>query len=148
MSIFGKLAFWKKEGDALGPDLGLGESQPGQGFDQDLGIGGDIGKSPELGLGETGQEPGGFGDPHDQSAIQQPSLSKELVSGAGMRESSINVPGAAREGKPGEVGVGKDVELISSKMDAIRAEVQTINQRLANIERMIEGQGERQRRSW
>jgi|ETNmetMinimDraft_2_1059921.scaffolds.fasta_scaffold33756_4 hypothetical protein len=146
MSMFGKLAFWKKKEDSLGLDLG---AQPGQGFDQNLGLEGDIGKSPELGLEQTGQEPGGFGEGfNEQSAIQQPSLSKESVSQTGMRETEINIPGAAGERRPGEVGMNKDVELISSKMDAIKAEVQTINQRLANIERMIENQSEKQRRTW
>ena len=148
MSIFGKLAFWKKKDDSLGQDLGFGGSQPGEGFDENLGLGGDIGKGPDLGLGQEGQEPGGFGEGfHEPSTLKQPFLSKDYVPQRGMRETPINVPGAM-SGKQGDMGANRDFELVSSKIDAIRAEIQTINQRLANIERMVENQSERQRRSW
>lgn len=47
---------------------------------------------------------------------------------------------------PQEVTVDKDLEVISSKLDAIRANLDSINQRLANLERVAYGEKDRQER--
>ena len=43
--------------------------------------------------------------------------------------------------------ISKDIEVLSSKMDAIRASLDSLNQRLANIERLAYGEYDRQKRS-
>ena len=143
MSFFGKLAFWKKK-EPLDTDFGMG-MPPEQGFDQELGLGGDVGKGNELGLGQDAGFDGNFGE---QQTIRQPSMPKEAAQRYSMREVPISVSGAQGEQRQERFNIDKDVELISSKIDAIRAEIQTINQRLANIERMVEDNRERQRRTW
>lgn len=142
MSVFGKLAFWKKKEEPLGgEDFGLGAA-PGEGFGKEFGFGGDAGKGPDLGITEQGF---GEGFP-EQQTIKQPSMPRETATGY-MRETPINAP-SARQGRAESYGYDREMELISSKIDAIRAEIQTINQRLANIERMVEDARERQRRTW
>ncbi|MFQ5475337.1 MAG: hypothetical protein ACE5DM_05890 [Candidatus Nanoarchaeia archaeon] len=42
--------------------------------------------------------------------------------------------------------VAKDIEIISAKLDSLRATLESINQRLANLERMA--QGEKRRYDW
>jgi len=42
----------------------------------------------------------------------------------------------------------KDMEVVSSKLDAIKAVLDAINQRLANLERISSGEYEPRRRTW
>jgi len=42
--------------------------------------------------------------------------------------------------------MGKDLEIISSKLDAIKAQIESINQRLANLERIAEGEQSTEKR--
>jgi len=131
MSFFSKLAFWKKKDELedLGKDLGI---------DKDLGL--DIGgPSPDLGMGvdtnqvqqpyqrypsfqpQQGFQPAPSFQP--QPAYQQPSYSSN--------DNFI---------------ASKNLEVISSKLDALRASIESINQRLANIEAIARGEQEDTRR--
>lgn len=133
MGFFGKLAFWKKkdELDDLGKDLGI---------DKDMGLDFTSGPSPDLGMGiETGPQPSqqpyqkypSFQQPQPnfqapsfqaQPAFQQPSLSNDSYIAS------------------------KNLEVISSKLDALRVSLESINQRLANIEAIARGEQEDTRR--
>ncbi|MBI2657369.1 hypothetical protein HYX08_01595 [Candidatus Woesearchaeota archaeon] len=128
MAFFGKLAFWKKKDDLddLGKDLGLGKD-----FDFSTG------PSPDLGMGieAPGQQPmqkypsfqqqPGF---QSQPAYQpQPSLQPSYNSNDNYIAS-------------------KNLEVISSKLDALRATMESINQRLANIEAIARGEQEDNKR--
>jgi len=124
MGVLGKLAFWKKKDDFadLGKDLG---------FDKDLGLDIGQGPSPDLGmnLDSTQQQPyqkyPSFQQQNfqPQPAFQQPSYSQS--------DSYIN---------------SKNLEVISSKLDALRVSLESINQRLANIEAIARGEQEDTRR--
>ncbi len=132
MSILGKLAFWKKKDDFddLGKDLGI---------DKDLGLEMGSGPSPDLGMGlETNspqayqkypsfQQAQGFQNPQFQS---QPVFQQQQPS----YNSNDNFIAA------------KNLEVISSKLDALRATMESINQRLANIEAIARGEQEDTRR--
>lgn len=49
---------------------------------------------------------------------------------------------------PAPVSV-KDIELISAKLDAVRAQLESLNQRMANLERIAaESQGEEKKAEW
>lgn len=125
MGFFGKLAFWKKRDDLgdLGKELGL---------DKDLGLDIGAGPSPDLGMG---MEPSPTQQPYQkypsfqqtsfqpQPAFQQPSYSSS--------DSYI---------------ASKNLEVISSKLDALRVSLESINQRLANIEAIARGEQEDTRR--
>jgi len=120
MSFFNKLAFWKKKDELedLGKDFGI---------DKDLGLDIGSGPSPDLGMG---MEPNQMQQPYQkypsfqqpqqsfQPSFQQPSLSND---------SYIN---------------SKNLEVISSKLDALKASLESINQRLANIEAIARGEQE------
>ena len=124
MGFFSKLAFWKKSDslDDLGKDLGL---------DKDLGMDFGAGPSPDLGMGlDTGMQPQqafqrypSFQQPNFQAqpAVQQPFQNDNYIN-------------------------SKNLEVISSKLDALRASLESINQRLANIEAIARGEQEQRRR--
>ena len=130
MAFFSKLAFWKKKDDldSLGKDMGL---------DKDLGL--DLGgPSPDLGMGiePTQQQPyqkyPSFQQPSFQS---QPSFQPQP---AFQQQPSFG-------GNEGYIA-SKNLEVISSKLDALRATMESINQRLANIEAIARGEQEDTRR--
>ncbi|MBI2101112.1 hypothetical protein HYT53_00705 [Candidatus Woesearchaeota archaeon] len=121
MSFLGKLAFWKRKDDIeeIGKDLGL---------DKELGLDIGAGPSPDLGMNIEQQpfqkypslQQQGFQP--SQPAFQQPSVSNDNFIAS------------------------KNLEVISSKLDALRASIESINQRLANIEAIARGEQEDTRR--
>ena len=48
----------------------------------------------------------------------------------------------------GEINLGKDMEIISAKLDAIKAEIDSVNQRLKRVERLVEGGSSQHKDSW
>ncbi len=138
MGILGKLAFWKKkdEFEDIGKDLGL---------DKELGMDTGTGMSPELGFGmETAEphkypsfqqpaQPSGY-QSYSQPSIQQPSFQQSPPSYHQMSDQEyIN---------------SKSLEVISSKLDALKAAIESINHRLANIESIAKGEQEDRRRRY
>jgi len=123
MSIFDKLKFWKKEAPPIPgpvPDLNLGLDRSG--------LPKSVMDVPE---GTIGQE---------QNFEQRGSspFSSDVMRGA--RETAPNAP----RGLQPDLGlqnyaVAKDIEIVSSKLDALRASLESINQRLAHLERIAEG---------
>lgn len=131
MAFFDKLAFWKKKDDLgdLGKDLGL---------DKDLGLGMDTGPSPDLGMGlePPQQQPFQKYPSFQQNNLSQPSFQPQPAFQASQQpsyqgDSYIN---------------SKNLEVISSKLDALRATMESISQRLANIEAIARGEQEDTRR--
>ncbi len=118
MSVFSKLKFWKKDEDDLFKDTdfgaSLGPSAPGT--DSTAGLGGteplgaypdtQMVKGPDFGLGQPGSSYPQY--PRQVAAPQQ--VSQQTL-------------------------MEKDLEIISSKLDAIKALVDHVNQRLENLER-------------
>lgn len=130
MAFFGKLAFWKRKDDLddLGKDLGL---------DKDLGLG--MGPSPDLGMGmEPSQQPM---QPFQKypSFQQQPSFQPQSF-----QPQTFQQPSYSNE----DFMTSKNLEVISSKLDALRATMESINQRLANIEAIARGEQENTRRRY
>lgn len=132
MAFFDKLAFWKRKDDIgdLGKDLGL---------DKELGLGMDAGPSPDLGMGLEApqpQQPPFQKYPSFQQNNFQPGFQPQPAFQASQQpsyqgDSYIN---------------SKNLEVISSKLDALRATMESINQRLANIEAIARGEQEDNRR--
>ncbi len=122
MAFFSKLAFWKKKDDLdeLSKDIGLGK---------DLGL--DLGPSPDLGMGiEPVQQPYQKYPSFQQSGFQQqPSYQPQP---------SFQQPSYQND----SYIASKNLEVISSKLDALRATMESINQRLANIEAIARGEQE------
>ncbi|MFH1409769.1 MAG: hypothetical protein ABIH34_07695, partial [Nanoarchaeota archaeon] len=125
MSIFGKLAFWKKEDEFSDFDLG---KEPGMGLDSDP-------------MGSSNN----FGMPHDQgmsprqnsSWSAQPSMDSGF-SPQGPPSSPQHGFGAGPQSSGPDYIVSKEIELISSKLDGLRASLESVNARLSNLERMFE----------
>ncbi|MBI4149654.1 hypothetical protein HY491_04350 [Candidatus Woesearchaeota archaeon] len=133
MGMFSKLAFWKKGAMAPPqfPDLSLGNL--GTGFDDRTGL-------------PSALEPESFGKEQLFEQRGESPFSPDV-----MRRAREFAPNPVRPG-PGEpqnlqnYAVGKDIEIISSKLDALRAGLESINQRLAHIERIAEGEQDTRRR--
>jgi len=147
MGVFGKLAFWKKKDDFdLGKDFGadLGLGPPGKGPDMGIGSAGgghDLGLPPQQGTGRDlglGQ-PGNLGMPDD---IGFGSMGKQQPPG---QPAPMQQPFGApvQPAAPTQKDYAKDkFEVVSAKLDSIRYTLESINQRLTNIERVAYGEHE------
>ena len=128
MGFFNKLAFWKKKDDldSLGKDFGI---------DKELGLDLGAGPSPELGMGiePAQQQPYQKYPSFQQSGFQpQPSFQSQAFQQPSYQNDNYIA--------------SKNLEVISSKLDALRASLESINQRLANIEAIARGEQEDTRR--
>ncbi|MAG91050.1 hypothetical protein CMO83_00065 [Candidatus Woesearchaeota archaeon] len=130
MGLLGKLAFWKKSDDLgdIGKDLGL---------DKDLGMGqpgldAGQGPSPDLGMGlDQG--------PQAQPFQKYPSFQPQ----PGFQQApSFQPPAPSNDNYINS----KNMEVISSKLDALRVSLDSINQRLSNIEAIARGEQEDSRK--
>lgn len=154
MGVMDKLAFWKKKDDFdfgkdLGGDLGLGD------------LGSDLGKSPhhaattppDPGLGPSTHHPA-----HQAHGLNSHDLGMPEDTGLGglgktAPPSSNPVPMQQPFGsppiqpqQPTEKDYAKDkFELVSAKLDSIRYTLESINQRLTNLERMAYGEHEKKK---
>lgn len=124
--FFGKVLPWKKKDDlALGDNLGLGGfGSPGQGM-QGPGFGG-MPYDPQ----QFGGMAGLGGLPPSQYSQPQPlgQFSAAPQAEAFQRNQEYERSYAA----------GKEIEIVSAKLDAIKAALETLNQRLGAIERYIQ----------
>ena len=157
MAILDKLMFWKKK-DALGD---FGKDLDMKGFDTGLPPGGADTGMKGLGqgndnLGMPGANKGleGAGDlglpgmdkgPSGNFPIDRPQAPTGNM--VPMQQPFQNQPAPiAPAPKEHEYMVSKDIEIISSKLDALRAAIESVNQRLANIERIAMGEQEKNNR--
>ena len=127
MAFLSKLAFWKKRDDIedLGKDLGL---------DKELGLDMGTGPSPDLGMGmEQQQQPW-----QKNPSYQQPQQN--------FQAQAFQAPAQQPSMSNDSYIASKNLEVISSKLDALRASIESINQRLANIEAIARGEQEDSRR--
>lgn len=131
--VFAKVLPWKKKDDlALGDNMGLGGfGSPGAGMQgmQGPGFGGmpydqQFGSMGNLGMGglpqpqySQPQQPGGFPGGAPQAEAFQRNQDYERSYAA-----------------------GKEIEIVSAKLDAIKAALETLSQRLASIERYVQAE--------
>lgn len=126
MGFFDRLAFWKKRDD-------FAALQPAAGMDP-------------YGLQPMGMPPGLQPLPPLQPVQPMPqfgAMPPPPIGGFGMEVQSLQ--------SAQSYGASKDFEVISAKLDALRAAVESISQRLANLERIARGEQEVQdyrRRQW
>jgi hypothetical protein len=172
MGLMDKAKFWKKEDDLgdlsdLG-DFGLDE-KPGASAGTDHGV------PPGGGLGEPG---GGLGDlpplteptkagmhegvPTHMEEVHPTQGSQEMGDQLGLkpappahetpaRPAAQPAPQAAPAYQQGpDIGdLAKDIEIVHAKLDAIKSSLDSINQRLATLERMASGDtGNKTRYTW
>lgn len=149
MSILDKIMFWKKKDDFV-IDNNLNKFGMGSGT-------GNIGNANlgDFGLDNTGMnmnaqqgypqypqsnyQPSslGFGDAgiNTQPQFQQPHASPQFSGYPQNQSPQQNLP-------------NRDMDVVLSKLDALRAVLDGINQRLTNLERMASGDYEQRRRTW
>lgn len=140
MGILDKIMFWKKGDDDL-DSLGL---KPGEGFNPDanmanLGLDDSSpGMDPNAGMPPFGNDP----FPGSQTPQSPPSF-------GGPPQSSFTSPQQSSFGQPSHqqpmqstqsYTAEKDFEIISSKLDALRAAIDSLSQRLANLEHIARGE--------
>ncbi|MBW2980880.1 hypothetical protein KY360_05685 [Candidatus Woesearchaeota archaeon] len=172
MGLFSKLAFWKKEPELpsfgevgkesgfKGPG-GFGETGMGKGGAGEKGFGAEeaggaprsgfeqlgLGKEPGLAEVEPGMpeiEPGYGGGPGlQQQMMQQPMQRQPRQQRQQWPQQQAYAP--MRPAQPATSDFAKDIEIVSSKLDALKASLDTINQRLENLERLAT---ESQKRRW
>jgi hypothetical protein len=128
MGLLGKLAFWRREEPALpkpedfgkglgGPELGL----PGE----------DLGLPKPTGMPDMPEMPGAGAPP----PFPEPPRLEEVRPEPALPPGAVPVHPAAA---PGAVS-GKDLEIISLKLDSLKTTLEAINERLARLEKMAEG---------
>ncbi len=173
MGIFGKLTFWKKKEDLddfgkefskempLGGDFTPNSQSFGDSWNAPLdqqpfnpsappSFGQNSFGQSSFGQSSPAQNP--FGAPPSQSPSQQsfssPSFSQPSYSQPSFSQPSPNYSQPSYSPPPStgpDYINSKSLEVISSKLDALRAAIDSMNARLANIER-IAGQEDEQRR--
>ena len=123
MSLLDKLKFWKKEDEFD--------------FDFDKKVDHEMGKTgtQDLRLGHPGEK--SFFDEHTET---KPFGSEEPSSGLAAFQ-------AARTGASTSNGGNRDLELINSKLDTIKAILNSLDQRMASLERSSAG-GKKEEKLW
>ena len=147
MAFMDKLAFWKKKD---GADASLGINNPAGGRSRaidpmndplyDPGVGSAGLGNPEGDMGTTFMGSGYTQNPssmHDDVTAQsfQPIGSLVGRGNATAGGPQFQMKGAD-SGREFSYGVEKDLEVISAKLDSIRAMLESLNQRVSNIERI------------
>lgn len=135
MGILGKFLGKKRDDLGLPDDLGKQPASSMPGLDEPLG-------SPDAGLGAPMGTPMP-GAPSTPDNISPESLGFERVSD---QQSSFR--GAVPQQSLGDINIGKDLEIISAKLDAIKAELDSMNQRLKRLERLATDESSFSKDKW
>jgi len=109
----------------------------------------DIGKlEGDLGLGKDITGLGGVGtfDSNQPQQIQMPPTLERIHPGEQQFPPNTFVPN--RPSQPQSELLHKDIEIISYKIDALKAAMESMNQRLANLETIAKGSQEKSRYNW
>lgn len=123
MGILGKLMFWKHKDEFS--DIGLGDKEK-LAFGDDFPTGNQqLGLGPEAPAGPAPSFPSTPAQSFQSPQYQPPRFDNP--------QQDIN---------------SKSLEVISSKIDALRASMDSLNQRLANLEAIAKGEEEKSRRRY
>ncbi len=118
--------FWKKNDEfALPEPSNASVPQPDMGLDPNLGL--DMPGTPSAPM------------PPSQPAVQQPTNSYsqfQTTMPPRQPQQVVQQPSAPQQYNTDTYTISKEIEVISSKLDALRAEIENINQKLSNLERM------------
>jgi hypothetical protein len=138
-----RLAFWRKKEpempkdfDMSTPDMGGKDSLGLPGAKDDLGLPGaadDLGL-PGGGMPDMPEMPGGM---DQQTGPEAPQAFPRLEEARPQSPVGPAIPPPAEHGTS-----GKDLEIISLKLDSMRATLESINERLARLEKKAEGEAE------
>tara|TARA_Y100000294_G_scaffold175188_1_gene194722 strand:+ start:349 stop:729 length:381 start_codon:yes stop_codon:yes gene_type:complete len=124
--------FWKKKDEFS--DIGLGEKDP---LGKDLAFGDNFNLGTQPGLGQ--QSPGMPEQAPAQAYPQQPPFQPQPAQPQFQ---------AQRYESPQQDMAAKNLEVISSKLDALRVSVESVNQRLANLEAIARGEADHRKKRY
>lgn len=115
-------------------------------------------KKDDFGLGDLGKDPlgpitPGMGDPLGSPGVGTPTdplglppstaptgnYSPESMGFERVDPKEQGYIGLHTKEDVGQINIGKDLEIISAKLDAIKAELDSMNQRMKRLERIAEG---------
>ncbi len=154
MGFLDKVMFWKKSDDDFS-DLGLGDKN-NLAFGDDFGAGMQTPGTPPSPFGSSQANPpnqSAYGQGFGQSSFGQPeqSFGRYPPSPAFSNPQPPAQPftpqySQPRYDNPQDDLNSKNLEIISSKLDALRAAVESLSQRLANIEAIARGEEDQGRR--
>jgi hypothetical protein len=130
MGILGKLMFWKKRDEFS--DIGLGEKE-------NLAFGDEFGSNQQM----QGYNQGSLGQQYPNQSYPTQGMGSDISAGQPSRFQQHFQPP-----RPQQDMNSKDLEIISSKIDAMRAVLENINQRLANLEAIAKGEEETRKRRY
>lgn len=97
--------------------------------------------TPTTDLNSGLQQPG-FGMDFQQQSSLSPSMSMSGMSGNTFGQSGMH------QGMQPESGVEKDLQMISLKLDAIKSELDAMNQRMKNLEMIAEREQSKTAKKW
>ena len=136
MGILDNLMFWKKDKfdlDSLGKDLSA-LPDPNTGLEPNLGL------NQNMGMPNSASDP--LAQPQQFQSFQTPQ-SAGLAPDPSRPQSfnSLNREQQQQRLAPqAQTHMAKDLEIISSKLDALKSALESVSQRLANLERMAQDQ--------
>ena len=159
MGFLDKLMFWKKDDNfsfpekptfGMDPGLGKGANHPLPEQNNSFGRSADPGL-PDMNQGgnEWEKNQGGF-----PGSFENPAHSKPQSLDSSFREQPFQQPFQQQSPhqqpsqNTGDYMVSKNIEILSSKMDALRVGIESINQRLAHLERIAASGEHEQKRGW
>lgn len=128
MSFIGKLKFWKKEDDFDFDKLTEKEISPGGSVHDDLGL-----DQKSLGLDEKSMFP------EEENAFPSQGRNVPLSPPIGSSPYKSTSPSGA---------ASRDLELINSKLDTVKALLNSLDQRMSNLERASTGEKKQTQRLW
>ena len=171
MGISDKLKFWQKEDDdfsdlgdfGLGDDVGSGNKPPA---DDMFGSGGDPFSAPAQGMQQPTTDPFAAAPQQGPAPATPPPSGTDMFGSVDQRPQQpvgpmtppVQMPQPQQQMHPAPAPqvysqddyqketFTKDVEIISAKLDSLRATLESINQRLANIERLAQGEQQGKRK--
>ena len=129
MSFFSRILPWRRK-DELGLKDNIALGGFGQPDNQNTGFGGPQFASPF---------PGGLG------GLPQPFPGQQF---GGMPQQGQPEAFESNRAYERSYAAGKEIEVVSAKLDSIKAALETLNQRLASIERYMQGDQEFKKRGW
>jgi len=123
MAILDKLQFWKRDELGIKDELALPKGNlPTEDFNLETP---GLPRTPNIGQQMT-------------QPMQAPTQPPQMES---LQERSYAPP-------PQYASQNRDLELVAAKLDALKATLENINQRLANLERVAYGEEEQHRKGW
>ncbi len=104
-------------------------------------------KNDEIGMDRMGINPGETGLPPEpqQQSWSQPMSPFPQQQPAYFQQQTPQIDAFQSSGS---YAAGKQLELVSAKLDALKAAIDSLNQRMANMERMMQGDDYFRKRGW